>query len=86
LDAPQGNVVEEKDFDGLTRRYYRDLSGQAVSLIRPNGKERREETYEYLRRGLDKSRERRRGSNPGTRRYGSRHQGNQQRVRGNKPV
>jgi YD repeat-containing protein len=37
-------VEEEKGFDGLTRRYYRDLAGQVVSVIRPNWKET---AYEY---------------------------------------
>jgi YD repeat-containing protein len=43
LDA-QGNVEEEKGFDGLTRRYYRDLAGQVTAVVRPDG---RETDYEY---------------------------------------
>jgi YD repeat-containing protein len=43
LDA-QGNVEEEKGFDGLTRRYYRDLAGQVTAVVRPD---KRETDYEY---------------------------------------
>jgi RHS repeat-associated protein len=40
----QGEVVEETGFDGLTRRYNRDLAGRVVSVERPNKKEI---SYEY---------------------------------------
>lgn len=43
LDA-QGDVVTEIGFDGLTRKYRRNLGGQVTSVLRPNGKEI---TYEY---------------------------------------
>ena len=43
LDA-QGNVVEEKGFDGLERHYERDLAGQVVRVTRPD---KRETAYEY---------------------------------------
>jgi RHS repeat-associated protein len=35
----QGEVVEEVGFDGLTRRYYRDLAGRVNSVERPGKKE-----------------------------------------------
>ncbi|GHV31444.1 hypothetical protein FACS1894177_06090 [Bacteroidia bacterium] len=35
----QGEVVEETGFDGLTRRYNRDLAGRVVSVERPSKKE-----------------------------------------------
>ncbi|GHT69833.1 hypothetical protein AGMMS50239_37280 [Bacteroidia bacterium] len=35
----QGEVVEETGFDGLTRRYNRDLAGRVVSVERPGKKE-----------------------------------------------
>lgn len=36
LDA-EGNVVIETGFDGLTRKYLRNLAGQVVQVERPNG-------------------------------------------------
>jgi len=39
-----GNVISETGFDGLTRRYFRDLSGQVVQVERPGGKNTR---YNY---------------------------------------
>ena len=43
LDA-KGNVVEETGFDGLTRKYDRDLAGRVTSVLRPGGGE---VSYEY---------------------------------------
>ncbi|GHV52481.1 hypothetical protein FACS1894181_15600 [Bacteroidia bacterium] len=40
----QGDVVEEKGFDGLTRRYERDLAGQVTRVTRPD---KRETAYGY---------------------------------------
>ncbi|MCD8193452.1 MAG: DUF6531 domain-containing protein [Tannerellaceae bacterium] len=36
---PQGEVIEEKGFDGLTRTYQRDLGGRVVRTQKPGGTE-----------------------------------------------
>src|SRR5690606_38661853 len=36
--SPTGEVIEEKGFDNLTRRYKRDAAGRVESVVRPGGK------------------------------------------------